>query len=132
MFDPLVYSAVHSPLARTVFDSPGLKLVSLPWPWLIALKLQRDTPRDRTDISAILTFESLTNNADDASLVEYVIETIKNDCPVFEFDRFPERIKEEWRSKLKTCVRIARERLEFGALGPEHGQQTDEYSVVPM
>jgi hypothetical protein len=141
MFDPLVHSTLNNPLARTVFDSPGLKLISLPWPWVIALKLQRFTPEDQMDISAILRFEGLLGNSptNDGGVVKDVEETLKRECPAMEYEHFPDLVLVEWRMRLLHCVRRARFGYGYGdVVGQVHGRSRsaeadeDELSYVTV
>ena len=121
MHDPLVHSVINNPLARTVFDSPGLKLISLPWPWLLALKLQRFTIIDQADIVAILQYENLVYGPDYSLVVSEIETVLRRECPVMDYDHFPQLVLTEWRMRIYDCVK----RASFGGRG-------DEEPVEPM
>ena len=121
MHDPLVHSVINNPLARTVFDSPGLKLISLPWPWLLALKLQRFTINDQADIVAILQYENLVYGSDYSVVVSEIESVLRRECHVLDYDHFPQLVLTEWRMRIYDCVKRA-----------SFGDRKDEEPVEPM
>jgi hypothetical protein len=55
-YDPVFYDSLrqHNVGPQTIFDSQGLALVAVPWPWAMALKLIRYEKQDPADCAAVL------------------------------------------------------------------------------
>lgn len=110
MVDPLVLAAVenHSDEANVIYDSAGLCLLGIPSAWTLALKLQRYTFADEDDIIYLLQEDAACTQYDEAIFIRMVEERLRMDCAALELDKFPERAAEEWRMRLRNCVRKAK------------------------
>lgn len=136
MVDPLVTSAMRNAEeeGRVIYDKPGLRLIGITLSWTIALKLQRYTYKDQDDVVALLPFlldnggnntnnnsnsdsDGNSNRANQRSRVIEMLEAEFADnverhlirhCPEMGIEMFPVRAREEWRARLRDCVRMAK------------------------
>lgn len=128
MFDPLVTSALRNAEeeGRVIYDKPGLRLIGIPLSWTIALKLQRYTYKDQDDVVALLPFlldngsngndngnantssNARVNEMLEVEFADNVERHLIRQCPEMEIEMFPVRAREEWRARLRDCVRMAK------------------------
>jgi hypothetical protein len=56
MYDPIYAASTRqeNAIPQTIFNERGLRLVAVPWPWAIALKLVRYEKQDPADCAAVL------------------------------------------------------------------------------
>ncbi|EJD06615.1 uncharacterized protein FOMMEDRAFT_17113 [Fomitiporia mediterranea MF3/22] len=110
MVDPLVTSAVRDAEAhgRALYDSPGLRLIGITPSWIFALKLQRFSIMDEDDIVCLLAKDGACAKYSEDDFAQMVERRLRVDCPVMDYDHYPERAMSEWRTRLRECVRKAR------------------------
>lgn len=113
MVDPLVLTAVREAQNKSniVYDSPGLRLLGITSSWTFALKFQRYSHADESDIIALLQTDGACARYAENDFVRMVEERLRKDCAEIDYEHFPPRAMEEWRARLRDCVRKARYQL---------------------
>lgn len=91
-----------------IYDSQGLRLVAIPSAWVLALKVQRYTYADEDDIVYLLQEDGACAQYDEETFARMVEGRLRTDCPQMEYEKFPERAMQEWRMRVRDCVRKAK------------------------
>ena len=93
---------------NVIYESPGLRLIGIPPPWTLALKLQRFTQADEDDIVYLMQEDSACAQYDEETFARMLEERLKIQCPQMEYAKFPERASREWQMRVRDCARKAK------------------------
>ncbi|KAL4066544.1 hypothetical protein J3A83DRAFT_4081144, partial [Scleroderma citrinum] len=108
MYDPIYHDSKqqHNIDMNTIYDAPGLRLVSVTMFWGVALKLVRYKKEDPTDIVAMLRHGTKLNGVQwTPSLMEDWIKTL---CWPMGYDSYHPQQLEELKSRIRDAVRLVK------------------------
>ncbi|KAK7692552.1 hypothetical protein QCA50_004182 [Cerrena zonata] len=107
-YDPIYKDAVdpRNVGINTIYDSPGLILISVSWSWAVALKLARFQKNDPHDIAQILSLGyRQTRVVWTARILE---EWIRSNCWAMGYDGYNPVLMENIRNRIQSSIDMTR------------------------
>lgn len=97
----------YHPHINLVYDSPSLRVVSIPVSWTMALQLKYFADEDEEDLVHFLRRKNASMKLDERALRNWVIRGLRKDCPQMEYDKFSKKEIETWLKRIEGCVKKA-------------------------
>lgn len=106
-YDPIYVASTRQENAvpQTIFSERGLRLVAVPWPWAVALKLVRYAKQDPADCAAVLRLGSFQRGIQWTS--SGMEQWISERCWPMRYTEYQPPQREQLRQRIQDALRRA-------------------------